>query len=123
MSMSALSEILLALGGVVLGAYALERLFSGGGGGNTCTGTTTQTCIGPVCWFTCVQSLSTVGNPQAVPGNVAGTLTGLISGTPQVTPGQAAASYANPIPLTLGTALNSIFPGLGTVENAVLGWL
>lgn len=66
--MSEMSDLILPLGLVILGAYGIQRLFSGYTGAAACTGGIDQTCLGPVCWSTCA-SPGTPANPTPVSNN------------------------------------------------------
>lgn len=77
--MSALSDVLLALGGIILGAVVIDKVFSGSQA--NCNGTVNQTCIGPLCWSTCTSTPATT--TPYVPPSGPGTFTGTTgTGTP-----------------------------------------
>lgn len=63
--MSSLTDMILPIGLVFLGAFAITKLFSGQQ--PTCSGSVSQTCVGPLCWATCQEtggSTGTQGNGQ-----------------------------------------------------------
>jgi hypothetical protein len=53
--MSEIADLIMPTGLVLLGAYVVTRLFEGYSP-NSCSGPTTQTCLGPICWSTCTST-------------------------------------------------------------------
>ena len=51
--MSTLTDMILPAGLVLLGAYVVSKLMGNLQAPPVCTGSVSQTCLGPVCWATC----------------------------------------------------------------------
>jgi hypothetical protein len=72
--MSSISDVVLPVGLVLLGAYVVKRFMDNQQTPPTCSGDTSQTCLGPICWATCKQTGGSTGTQNA--GQQAGTGTG-----------------------------------------------
>jgi len=64
--MSQLSDIILPVGLVLLGAFAVTKLFSGQQ--PTCTGDVSRTCLGPLCFASCKETGGSSGFGGATQG-------------------------------------------------------
>ena len=65
--MSELSDLILPVGLVFIGAFAVQKLFTGYSQNPVCTGGVSQTCVGPLCWSNCTSPAAGVGNQTVGP--------------------------------------------------------